>query len=614
MYILLRFLAGLTNLKDVDKSKFTDLLSEPDESSETDIDFVVTSSDQVKILFTEADLPLDFNNLGLMDSVYEFYVTQSSVSSHNFLHLTFQEYLAAVHISKMQPAERLEHFDRHKEGKLRIVLRFLAGLTNLKDVDKFKFTELLNEPDEYSETDIDCYQADWLYEAGRGDVIQAAFDDTEIIEFVGDDSSDFSSLGYCIAESQCQWVLSVGREIREEDVEAMEEKINGRQATCGSIVGVRGTWNDEYYHNEGLSASLEVLNMIFTRLKYVFHLHEMAINLPAPCNEITWPNLSQLRILFLEFSSSVKLSLDVLLLNLLLGSFSIIAVGNTNLVFEDCCAIAFRTTSLEQFTIDIDSSGIERITEALAANTSLERLKISTFCIYGTAESKMFNTNMNFDVDFYFSVQGLYKLTRDKPFLKEKFIGEMKCNINGDEDALFLSDHQDMLELYNVGTMYDDGARYIACLPYHNSSQLCQLKTDDSSITDVGAKTFADALHQNSALTELFISNNDIGDAGAEALAEALYHNSTLQELYLACNSIGNAGAIALAKALHHNSTLQRLMLHGIGREGTHHIIEALTVNRSAVKNGIALSKQNCEKFAIQSEHYDTVKDRIKLS
>ena len=642
--LLFRHLRGTLIYKTVNRVKtFTELPTEVyqhfSDLCELAYSGIATSSDQVKIVFTEADLPPDFNNnLGLMDSVYEFYVTQSSVSSHNFLHLTFQEYLAAVHISKMQPAERLEHFDRHKEGKLRVVLRFLAGLTNLKDVDTSKFTDLLIEQVEYSETNIDfviSYQADWLYEAGRGDLIQAAFDDTETLDFVGDDSSDFSSLGYCIAESQCQWVLSVGREIREEDVDAMEEKINGRQATCGSIVGLRGKWNGR---NEGLSASLEVLNMIFTRLKSVFHLHEMAINLPAPCNEITWPNISRLRILRLEISSSVKLSLDVLSLNLSLRSFSISDVGDANLVFEDCCAIAytiFRTTFLEQFTLEvynIDCRGLERITEALAANTSLESLTISMLFIYGTAESsliKMFDTNMNLChiyVDFLFSVQGFYKLTvlfRDKPFLKEKFIGEMKCDINGDEDALFLSDHQDMPELHDVGTMYaltDDGARYIAGLLYHNFSQLCKLETDDCSITDVGAKTLADALHQNSTLTELCLNNNDIGDAGAKALADALHHNSTLKELHLEQNSIGDAGAVALAKALHHNSTLQRLQLHGnngIGREGTHHLIEALTVNRSAVKNGsivVTLSKENCEKFAIQSEHYDTVKDRIKLS
>ena len=222
-----------------------------------------------------------------------------------------------------------------------------------------------------------------------------------------------------------------------------------------------------------------------------------------------------------------------------------------------------------------------------------------------------------------FSVQGLYELTvlfRHKPFLKEKFISEIKCDIFGDEDALFLSDHQDMPELHNVGLIHsvtDDGARYIAGLLYHNFSGLCELNIDHSSITDVGAKTFADAFHQNSTLMELSVSNSNIGDTGAEALADSLYHNSTLKELCLSFNSIGDAGAIALAKALHHNSTIRRLMLHGndgIGREGTHHLIEALTVNRSVIKeNGVTLSKENCERFAIQSEHYDTIKDMINF-
>ena len=640
--LLFRHLCGTPKYKTVNRVEtFTELPSEVyqqfSDLCKLAYSGISTSSDQVKIVFTEADLPPDFNNnnLGLMDSVYEFYVTQNSVSSHNFLHLTFQEYLAAVHISKMQPAERLEHFDRHNEGKLRVVLRFLAGLTNLKDVVTSKFTDLLNEPDEYSKTNIDfaiSYQADWLYEAGRGDLIQAAFDDTEIIEFVGDDSSDFSSLGYCIAESQCQWVLSVGREIREEDVEAMEEKINGRQATCGSIVGLRGRWNDDYCHNEGLSASLEVMNMIFTRLKSVFHLHEMAINLPAPCNEITWPDLSLLIVLYFEISGSMNWRLAVLLNNLSLDSFSIISkVGNASLVFDDCCAIAytiFRTSSLEQFTIEVDDTdyrGLERITEALAANTSLKCLNISWRSINGTAGSnliKMFSKNTNLcviDMDTCsFSVQRLYELAvlfKDKPDLKEKFIGEMKYNVYGDEDALFLRDHQDILELYNAGEIHsvtDDGARYLADLLNHNFSQLCELDIYDGSITDVGAKTLADALHQNSTLTDLCLNNNDIGDAGAEALAKALHHNSTLQALYLVCNSIGDTGAVALAKALHHNSTLQSLSLYGndgIGREGTHHLIEALTVNRS----GITLSKENCEKFAMQSEHYETVKNVISF-
>ena len=60
----------------------------------------------------------------------QLYETQKAVASHNFLHLTFQEFLAAVHISNMEAEQRLQHYKRHKEGRLRVVLRFLAGIIN----------------------------------------------------------------------------------------------------------------------------------------------------------------------------------------------------------------------------------------------------------------------------------------------------------------------------------------------------------------------------------------------------------------------------------------------------------------------------------------------------
>ena len=127
----------------------------------------IVGNDQVKLTFT--DLPRDFDDLGFMDSVFELFVTQNNVSSHNFLHLTFQEFLAAVHISKMEPSKRLLHFKRHEEGRLRVVLKFLAGLTKLEDLQcSSDFINLLNEPSEYGFTSIDhsiSYQVSWVFEA-----------------------------------------------------------------------------------------------------------------------------------------------------------------------------------------------------------------------------------------------------------------------------------------------------------------------------------------------------------------------------------------------------------------------------------------------------------------
>ena len=109
-------------------------------------------------------------------------------------------------------------------------------------------------------------------------------------------------------------------------------------------------------------------------------------------------------------------------------------------------------------------------------------------------------------------------------------------------------------------------------------------------------------------------------DAGVEVLAQALHHNSTMKMLDLFNNSIGDAGAVALAKALHHNSTLDLLNLSGhsyIGKEGTHQLVQALTVNTSITKatstlnGGGLILPRRCEKYATQCTQYNTVKDRI---
>ena len=56
------------------------------------------------------DLARDFNTLDLMQSAAELYVDQGAVVSHNFFHLTLQEFLAAVHVSQQPNKERLQYF------------------------------------------------------------------------------------------------------------------------------------------------------------------------------------------------------------------------------------------------------------------------------------------------------------------------------------------------------------------------------------------------------------------------------------------------------------------------------------------------------------------------
>ena len=60
--------------------------------------------------FVFDDLPNDFNTLDLMQSVPELYIQRGTVVSYNFFHLTLQEYLAAVQISKLPVKEQIDFF------------------------------------------------------------------------------------------------------------------------------------------------------------------------------------------------------------------------------------------------------------------------------------------------------------------------------------------------------------------------------------------------------------------------------------------------------------------------------------------------------------------------
>ena len=175
----------------------------------------------VELIFR--DLPSDLQTLGLMQSVPQLYVTEGEGMSHNFLHLTVQEFLAALHISFMSPAEQLQHFQRHEDGRLRVVLRFLAGLTKLDNIPTDTLKNMLGKPDKENHYEpqneyctyltpdvaVSTYQVNWMFEAQKSSVLTSTLE-SRCVEFVFDKHMlplEFYSLGYCIAHSQCKCMV-----------------------------------------------------------------------------------------------------------------------------------------------------------------------------------------------------------------------------------------------------------------------------------------------------------------------------------------------------------------------------------------------------------------------
>ena len=504
----------------------------------------------VQLIFNDSDLPSDFDSLGFMDSVTELYMTQGTVSSHNFLHLTFQEFFAAVHISTMSPSDQLEHFQRHEDGSYRVVLRFLAGLTKLscfsKDTIKTIFTDTGRTSGPYSvgcDVDVTINLVNWMFEAHSDDVISSLLERKSVSITI--ESSmlplDYYSLGYCIAHSKCQWVLSLYDNIGEEEVRMLMAGASTRQETS-SRVGLRRVGLYKL-----LSMSAKGLNMLFTQWKSVLHLHDLHLKLPAPCDVIPWPDLSALQVLNLEIRGGKNWRLESLLPHLSLESLTISCTGDGGLVFEDCVAIGQHiksTTCLKElyikqysYCIVRDDKETEVISEALSDNQSLplERLKLDCFGTFTDTVTDclaQFITNTttlrHLTIRYYtFSAYGLLALVRalhHNSTLQEKSLKELIVTVDGDNEA-------------------KDCAQLLVEYP-------------DNMVDNI----------------DIYCDN--INDAGVKALAQALHHHSTPVVRHF-FHTISDVGAVALAQALHHNSTLKELNLSykcALGKDAIHQL------------------------------------------
>ena len=590
---------------------------------------------EVKLIYRKSDMPSDFDDLGFMDSVIELYETRPEATSYNFLHLTFQEFFAAVHIFNKSPEEQVEHFKRHKEGRLKVVLRFLAGLNKLncfsieENANNFFQTPSTREGSRYlipcdAAVGIDLVQ--WLFEAQNDGVIEHVLGQ-KTIEF--DLSSkmlplDYYSLGYCLSHSQCLWVLGLGKKIGEDEVRMLAAGAGTRSEPRGRVTGLKRKQtersNSQMKEKSLLSLSGKCLSMLFTEWKSILCLHQLSMELPARCDQITWPDLSALRVLELETKGHTKRKLETLLPDLSLESLTVLRSHD-----EECVAIGDHitsTTTLKELCIlssDIsEEKGVEAITAALASNQSLplERLELECKCTFtATAGDSLaqFITNTTTLKHLSikrctFSAHALLVLARaihHNSILQTKNVEEFSLTVNDDNEAKDLAqlqvEYPDLMNkigpnktiVCSNNSISDAGAEALTQALLHHNSTLKTLDLSNNSITNAGAVALAQALHHNSTLTQLSLSSNSITDAGAVALVEALHHNSTLTELVLSNNSISDAGAVALAEALHHNSTLTRLDLskNSISDAGAVALAQALRHNSTLTR--LDLSKNS---------------------
>ena len=359
----------------------------------------------VQLIFP--DIHDDFETLGLMQSHSQLFM-HGQKTSHNFLHLTFQEFLAAFLISTMSSVKQLKYFQRHKEGRLRVVLRFLAGLTKLNKVTPDELRSLLGKPtvvqsDEHQtpycnpmrpDVCVSTHHTNWLFEAQNIELLQSLFHNhTACFTFTrGMLPLEYYSVGYCIAHSHSKWSLTF-------DGDTEEEKLH--MLVSGAKTG------DGDYRVALKTASMTPENMNILVTGFSSNVEELYyLKIPDNGNSLSLPPLSTLRILELQVeinSSAFNISCD-----LSLSSLEALIISSSHkstiLGAKTCEAIGkllSSTTSLKEFHFSpnirnhafsphVSNNSMEVITKGLSDNIAvpLESLDIDCKCTFTTTATR----------------------------------------------------------------------------------------------------------------------------------------------------------------------------------------------------------------------------------
>ena len=599
-FLLLRHLRGHAKYQKCRVESFEDLPGEVYSQflhiSKIAYKGISAESESVQLIFP--DIPDDFETLGLMQSVSQLFM-DGQKTSHNFLHLTFQEFLAAFLISTMSLAQQLKHFQRHKDGRLRVVLRFLAGLTKLNKVTPDQLRGLLGEPtveqsDEHQtpyynpmrpDVCVSAHHTNWLFEAQNSELLQSLFHNhTASFTFTrGMLPLEYYSVGYCIVHSHSNWLLRFDRDTEEEKLHML---VSGAKTGDGDYrVAVKTTSKPENMNT--------LVNGCSSHVEELYYLE-----IPDNGNSLSLPPLSTLHILELQVGNNkspfnISCDLSFSSLEALIISSSL----NTTLGDNTCEAIGkllSSTTSLKTFCLSlyiesrgysahVSNNGMEVITKGLSDNIALplKSLDIDCKCTFTTTATRSLvqfitrSTTLQYIriCHVTFSAQGLTELTEaihHRSRLQEKKLEELTFFVECSEDVVnlrhMIQDHPDMLKsitdwdgVTNASIQLDEERKTSIVRLGLGCSQDTSLRLMNVSISDAGAVALAQALRPNTILECLDIDCKcTFTTTATRSLVQFITRSTTLQYIRICHVTFSAQGLIELTEAIHHCSRLQK--------------------------------------------------------
>ena len=202
---------------EIDIDDFTDL---PDDIRPLFRDLIELAYQNVtrqQLIIKAKDKPIQ--HLGLMHAVVQQLPNKhKSQHTYTFLHLSIQEYLGAIHMSRMETStqERLVE-NMFSKQHLRNMAMFLAAITKSKgnnwEIIK-RITQSECWEDKNGTLTLSRYAIQMVFESEDVSLLEGH---SRYLYKLGNSSPlfDFTALGYCIATSNYKWKLQLGNLIQE---------------------------------------------------------------------------------------------------------------------------------------------------------------------------------------------------------------------------------------------------------------------------------------------------------------------------------------------------------------------------------------------------------------
>ena len=496
-----------------------------------------------QLVFSVTHLPTGFTPLGLMQEVPQLY-TEGSASSYHFIHLTLQEYLAAVHISQLPAHEQTRLFQKHVYiGHFKMTMRFLAGHTKLANIP----------PDITRSTKLNYFH--FLFEAK--DFSTLGSDEMVVRSHYSWTPLDYYVTGHAISHSNCSWRLYfVSSSI---DDEKFELFCQGCAAPGGT--GCRGHISCAVSNGSDItSKSIQSFENIPAHiLQYMRELDLTYNQLDGSACDLlakVVPSMTRLVELWLGWNP-IGSGGAVEVIKAFCGSgVKQLWLDHTGIAEPDCealCELLKSSHSLQHLCINqnnLSSESVANIITGLSHNSSLTKLDIS---------------NSHFSMA---NVNSLASVLKDHSKYALIWLELHNCHISSEgavelAAALCKNTTLEYLNLSNnpIGE-HVEGVTAVAEMLVENKT-LMWLFLLDCHISSDGAVKLAAALCKNSTLKRLNLTHNPIGVEGASSMSDMLKHNTSLEVLWLFHNSVGEEGVHQLINSLKHNQTLWQLWLPG---------------------------------------------------